>query len=90
MIRAKMTPEQVKAIAAEIDAIHASFPNAEKYRIASITQFYMLPVEVYQVVYEDGFFTVFAREEIDGGKLTQASGLTYWAPNFEHPSKESK
>jgi len=76
----ELTPEEVRAIAAEIDAWHARFKH-EKWHIASIAHLYHMPMECYQVVYGNGLSTVFTRDE--RGVLMPEGKFTYYAPEFD-------
>lgn len=84
----KLTPEEVKQIAAEIDAHHADYTHPEEWKIYSIAHLYMLPVEAYLVRYEDGYTHVFYRTE--RGDLEPASTRHYWAPDYERGSKKAE
>jgi hypothetical protein len=78
----ELTPEEVRSIAAEIDAWHArGSHHPQDWKIATIAHLYALPVECYQVTYENGLRRVWNREE-DGG-LRPAFTWTYRAPDFE-------
>jgi hypothetical protein len=77
----ELTPDEVKAIVAEIDAWHARYSEPEHWRVAEISQLYEIPVECYLVRYEISIATVYIRNE--RGVLRPASTLTYNAPEFD-------
>ena len=85
----ELTPEEVKAIAAEIDAWHAHSAQARDWKIATISHLYALPVECYQVTYENGLRRVWNREE--DGRLMPSYTMTYRAPDYDRTQqKEDK
>lgn len=81
----ELTPAEVKAIAAEIDAWHRSVPHPQEWKIEAISHLYKLPVECYLVWYDDGLRLVFARDE--DGRLKPAWTLTYHAPDYDRKKK---
>ena len=78
----ELTPEEAKAIAAEVGAWCADYAaNPQKWHVASIGHLYNMPNECYLVTYENGLCGVFVRDE--DGRLKPASKLTYFAPDFD-------
>jgi len=82
-MRDELTPDQAKAIVAEIDAWHQTYAHPDRYQVIELEQFYMLSEEAYSVRYASGQVTLFVREK--SGNLRPASSLTYYAPSFELP-----
>ena len=84
----ELTPAEVKAIVAEIDAWHASFLELDNWRITAIEQFYDMPLECYLVSFVSGLATVFVRNE--RGLLRPAHSLTYQAPDFDRAKQREE
>jgi len=84
----ELTPGEVKAIAAEIDAWHARSAQARDWTIATISHLYALPVECYQVAYENGLRRVWNREQ--DGRLMPAYAMTYWAPDYDRAQQKGE
>jgi hypothetical protein len=78
----ELTPDEVKAIVAEIDAWTVRVDrHPEDWRVAWIAQLYEMHQECYLVKYENDVATVFIRDEL--GALRPAGMLTYNAPEFD-------
>lgn len=86
-----LTGEQIRAIAAEINAwTKAAYPEEEKageWRIVRIEHLSSLHEETYRVTYTDGYQHLFQRDT-DDGKLTAVHTWSYDAQhNFEDRHK---
>ncbi len=84
----ELTPAEVKAIAAEIDAWNAKAADATHWKIFVIQHLYALPVECYLVWYENTVRQVFSREE--DGKLRPAYTMTYRAPDYDRTQQKEE
>ena len=84
----ELTPDEVKAIVAEIEAWHAGFVEPEKWRITAIEHFYDMPIECYQVNFVSGLATVYMRNE--KGLLRPALAFTYQAPDFDRAKQREE
>ncbi len=84
----ELTPGEVKAIAAEIDAWNAKAVHLPDWRIFAIQHLYALPVECYLVWYENTLRQVFSREE--DGKLRPTYTMTYRAPDYDRTQQKEE
>ena len=85
----ELTPAEVKAIVAEIDAWRVRFvAQPLLWRIASIGHLFAMPNECYLVTYVNGLAGVFVRNE--DGQLVPASKLTYFAPDFDRAKQREE
>jgi len=95
-MRKTLTPEQVKKLIAEIDAwkVQAIPPEKvqrwQKAQIVSIEQLTEIEeVEVYNVVlrFPEGHEVSFMLRRVAENKLDACATLTYYEPDFTHPSQ---
>ena len=78
----ELTPDEVKAIVAEIVGWNSRIPQElrERWQIHAIVQL-DLPMEAYEVVYHLGTAELFFRNE--DGKLEPAAEKVYYAPEYK-------
>ena len=85
----ELTPEEVKAIAAEIDAWGVRVDrHPEDWHVAWIAHLWEIRQECYLVKYENDVATVFMRDE--SGALRPAGKYTYFAPDFDRAKQREE
>ena len=77
----ELTPDEVQAIAAEIDTWNSRYPKEEQYlwRIFTIAHL-DTPFEAYRLQYQNGYDEVWFRNE--QGQLEPAQETVYFAPEY--------
>ena len=70
----ELKPDEVKAIAAELDAWNSRYARPQDWAIHAIVHLYDLPIEAYEIIYEDDYSQVWFRN--DAGKLEPAATAT--------------